>query len=458
MCTNILFTILLCCLWASRGLRLTSVRSLRSSSTCLQDAILRNDFEILNQEAYPGKPLVFLDSAASSQKPRAVIDAMNKYYKEDNANVHRGAYSLANRATEMYEEARDELKQFINANQREEIIFTRGATEAINLVAQSWAQRLKEGDEIVLSVMEHHSNMVPWQMVAERSGAVVKYARLTESQELDMEHYRSLLSERTKLVAVAHASNVLGVVNPVADIIRLAKATNPGCAVLLDACQSVPHMPVDVQALGCDFLAASGHKMCGPTGVGFLWAKYEHLLSMPPVDGGGEMIDTVTLEGSTYALPPSRFEPGTPAIAECVGLAAAIKYLRNIGMDEIYAHEKELGKYLYERLEEVNSECDANLELYGPSAGSGGRTGLVSFNSRNVHATDMSFFLDQEGVCVRTGHHCCQPLHNELGARGSMRASLYFYNNKQDVDTFIDRLKDVITMFKSMEGQSILEI
>ena len=413
-------------------------------------SINRDDFVILKEDAYPGKPLVYLDSAATSQKPRKVLDAMDAYYATSNANVHRGAHSLANKATEQYENAREQIKSFINANRREEIIFTRGATEAINLVAQSWSKRLNKGDEIILSVMEHHSNLVPWQMVAERTGAVLKFVELTESMEFDLEQYKSLLSDKTKLVAIAHASNVLGTVNPVEDVIKLAKSQKQEVTVLLDACQSIPHMPIDVQKLNVDFIAASGHKMCGPTGIGFLYGKHDILTSMPPVLGGGEMIDRVELQTSTYALPPSRFEPGTPAIAEAVGLGAACAYLNSIGMAKIYEHERELGAYLYIRLQKLSEEMDLNLNLYGPSADSNKRTGLVAFTSPTVHATDLAFFLDQEGVAVRTGHHCCQPLHRELGIPGSLRASLYFYNDKADVDTFIEKLRETLTMFNNL--------
>lgn len=416
-------------------------------STTIANAIGREDFPILATEAYPGKKLVFLDSAASSQKPLYVLEAMDNYYKTSHANVHRGAHALAVKATEKYEGARESVRKFINAAGREEVIFTRGATDAINLVALSWTQRLQPGDEIILTVMEHHSNLVPWQMAAQRTGAVLKFVQMTSTMEFDLEHYYSLLSDRTKLVAVAHASNVLGTLNPVEQIITAAHAK--GALVLIDACQSVPHMPVDVKALDVDFLAASGHKMCGPTGIGFLYGRKELLNAMPPVVGGGEMIDKVELFESTYALSPSRFEAGTPPIAEAVGLGAACEYLTALGMDRIYKHEVQLGKYLYEQLSTI-----PGLTLYGPPTTVSGtdhaRTGLVAFNCQTVHATDLSFFLDQEGVAVRTGHHCAQPLHALLGASGSIRASLYFYNDKTDVDTFIAKLKETIQMFASM--------
>lgn len=407
------------------------------------EGINREDFPILQSfEPHPGKKLVFLDSAASSQKPEFVLSAMDQYYRTSHANVHRGAYSLASKATEMYENARSLVQKFVNAKAREEIVFTRGATEAINLVALSYGTRIGAGDEIVISVMEHHSNLVPWQMLAERTGAVLRFVSLTPEMTFDLDHYRSLLSSRTKIVAVAHVSNVLGCVNPVHDIVQLAK--QHGAVVLLDACQSVSHMPIDVQKLDVDFLVASSHKMCGPTGIGFLYGKSAVLESMPPVYGGGEMIKTVKLERSTYALPPSRFEAGTPAIAEAIGLGAACEYLTKIGMPRVYAHHQHLGTYLYNRLAAMKE-----LQLLGPSDTSL-RSGLVAFNAKTVHASDLSFFLDQEGIAVRTGYHCAQPLHEILGAAGSLRASLSLYSNQDDVDIFIAKLKETLLLFESL--------
>lgn len=437
-----------CCSCSSSIRKRTIINLSSSSSSLLPLPISRDDFPILSVNAYPDKPLVYLDSAASSQKPNYVIDTMNDYYKLSHSNVHRGAHALAIKATDKYEKARDLVKSFINANRREEIIFTRGATEAINLVAQSYGNEfIKSGDEIILSVMEHHSNLVPWQMLAKRTGAVLKFVKLSDDMDFDFDHFQSLLSEKTKLVAVTYCSNVLGSCNPVNDIIK--SAHNVGAKVLLDACQAVPHMPIDVQALDVDFIVASGHKMCGPTGIGFLYGKYDILKSMPPVQGGGEMIDRVELLESTYALPPSRFEAGTPAIAECVGLGAACEYLMKIGMDNIYNHEKKLGKYLYEQLDNLGT-----FQLYGPRPSSSkDRTGLVAFNSATVHATDLSFFLDQEGIAVRTGHHCTQPLHKELKLAGSIRASLYFYNSKEDIDMFIQKLVETTQMFESFNTE-----
>jgi len=403
---------------------------------------IRQDFPALFQEAYPGKPLIYLDSAATSQKPRAVLEALQSYYARDNANVHRGAHALAARATEAYEAARDKVQHFINAERREEIVWTRGATEAINLVANTWGeQNIGEGDEIILSKMEHHSNLVPWQLLAQRKRAVLKFIDLTPDERLDLDHFRSLLSDRTKLVALVHASNALGCVNPVAEVAAAARAR--GARVLLDACQSVPTQPVDVRALGADWLVASGHKMCGPTGVGFLWGRHEVLAAMPPWQGGGEMIDDVFFEHSTFAPPPARFEAGTPAIAQVVGLGAAVDYLQGIGMANIERHERALCRRLFDRLAEV-----PGLRVYGPApdADGGGRNALAAFNVGGVHASDLAFFLDQEGVAVRAGHHCTQPLHRELGAKGSCRASLYFYNTVEEVDVFAEKLKESLEL------------
>jgi len=405
---------------------------------------IRKDFPILFQDAYPDKPLVYLDSAATSHKPKAVVEALQQYYESDNSNVHRGSHALSNRATEAYEAARDKVKDFINAESRNEIIWTRGATEAINLVANTWGEEnIQEGDEIILTVMEHHSNLVPWQLLAQRKKATLKFVQLDEDDEtFDMDQFFSLLTPKTKLIAMNHVSNALGCINPVQDVVELAERV--GAKVLVDACQSVPNMKVDVQELGCDWLAASGHKMCGPTGIGFLWGKESLLKEMPPWQGGGEMIDEVFLEYSTYPGPPSKFEAGTPAIAQAVGLGAAVDYLTNIGMDNIQAYEHELCAHLFKRLEEI-----PNLRIYGPkpAADGSGRNALAAFNCEDLHASDLSFFLDQEGVAVRSGHHCTQPLHRQFGAAGSCRASLYFYNTKSDIDAFLDAFKEAREFF-----------
>lgn len=370
---------------------------------------------------------------------------MHDYYTDSHANVHRGAYALAKKATDLYETSREKVQRFINASRREEIIFTRGATEAINIVALSWTQRLQPGDEIILTVMEHHSNLVVWQLVAQRTGAVLKFVQLTPLMEFDLEHYRSLLNDRTKLVTVVHASNVLGVTNPIKQIVE--DAHKVGARVLVDACQSAPHFKLDVQDLGMDFMACSGHKMCGPTGIGFLYGRYEELLTMPPAFGGGEMVIEVQLESSTYALPPSRFEAGTPPIAAAIGLGAACDYLNGIGLDRIHAHECALGSYLYSELEKI-----PDLTLYGPPASTGKRSGLVAFNSNKVCGKLLAQELDKKGIAVRAGSFCTQPLHRSLGIPHSLRASVYFYNSKHEVDVFISELKEAIHLLNGMSS------
>ncbi|CAM9296696.1 unnamed protein product [Chrysoparadoxa australica] len=411
---------------------------------------LRPDFPALAQDAYPGAPLVYLDSAATSQKPVVVLNALDEYYKLHNSNVHRGAHALSIRATEMYEAARDKVAALVNAGNRNEIVFTRGATEAINLVAYGWGDaNIEQGDEIILSMMEHHSNLVPWQMLAKRKGATLKFIKLTEDMQLDMDHFRSLLSERTKLVSVVHISNALGTINSVTEIAE--EAHKVGAKVLLDACQSVPNMKVDVQTLGADWIAASGHKMCAPTGIGFLWGQVDLLDTMQPWQGGGEMIDEVYYDHSTFAGVPARFEAGTPAIAQAIGLGAACDYLMGIGMDNVAAYEHKLASYLWQRISKVEG-----LTLYGPPSNAAGdnRNALVSFNSQEVHAHDLSFFLDQEGVAVRAGHHCTQPLHRTLGAAGSIRASCYIYNTEKDIDMFIAGLEKTLDFFGDMASGS----
>ena len=406
---------------------------------------LRKDFPLLAQRVND-KTLIYLDSAATSQKPVQVLDAMARYYRHSNANVHRGAHALSVQATDLYEGAREKAAKFVNADRRE-IVFTSGATAAINLVAHSWGlSNLKEGDEIILTEMEHHANIVPWQLVAARTGAVIKFVRLSDDMAFDLEHFQSLLSARTKLVSVAHVSNVLGCLNPVDKII--AEARKVGAKVLLDACQSVPHMPVDVRQLDCDWLAASGHKMCGPTGSGFLYGKLAVLEAMPPWVGGGEMIEEVFLDHSTFAPPPGRFEAGTPAIGECVGLGAACDYLADIGMDRVHAHETHLTHVLWETLGAI-----PQLQLYGPrpdSEAGRGRAALAAFNSRGVQASDLATFLDMEGVAIRSGHHCAQPLHRNLGISGSARASTYLYTTADEIAGFAEHLKSTIDMFANM--------
>ncbi len=407
-------------------------------------ARVRSDFPILQQEVH-GKPLIYLDNGASSQKPRQVLETLLRYYENDHANVHRGAHTLSNRATEAYEGARDKVARFVNAAAREEIVFTRNATEAINLVAYSWGlSNLQPGDEIILSVMEHHSNLVPWQMIAKKTGALIKYVQLeNEREEFDWESFQSLLSEKTKLIAVVHVSNTLGCINPVAEI--AAEADKYGAKVLVDGCQSVPHMPIDVQALGCDWLVASGHKMCGPTGIGFLYGKKELLNSMPPFLGGGEMIDEVFLTHSTYGQLPHKFEAGTPAIGEAIALGAAIDYLTSIGREKIHGYEQELTAYLFAKLGKIPDQ-----RIYGPqpTVNGEGRAALAAFNVAGIHGSDLSTLLDHEGVAIRSGHHCTQPLHRLLKVSGSARASLYFYNTRAEIDTFVAALQETIAFFR----------
>jgi len=416
--------------------------------TAIQEKILaakiRADFPILNQEVH-GKPLIYFDSAATSQKPLAVIETLNNYYKSYNANVHRGDHCLSGKATDAYEAARDKVAAFVNAASRKEIVFTRNASEAINLVAYSWGMaNLKPGDEIITSVMEHHSNIVPWQMVAQKTGAVIKHVGLTETEELDLEQYKSLLSEKTKLVAIVHVSNTLGCINPVKEITQIAR--DRGIKVLIDACQSVPHMKVDVQEIDCDWLVASGHKMCAPTGIGFLYGKEAILTEMPPFFGGGEMIDEVFLDHFTCGELPHKFEAGTPAIGEAIAIGAAVDYLSNIGMDNIHNYEAELTAYLFAKLAEI-----PELRIYGPKPNQQGegRAALAAFNVEGLHASDLSTMLDHEGVAIRSGHHCTQPLHRILGASGSARASLSFYNTREEIDVFVTALKETIDFFKN---------
>ncbi|MCP6759409.1 MAG: cysteine desulfurase [Fischerella sp. CENA71] len=406
---------------------------------------VRLDFPILHQEVN-GKPLVYFDNAATSQKPLFVLNALRDYYEQYNANVHRGVHTLSAKATDAYEGSRDKVAAFVNAKSRQEIIFTRNATEAINLVAYSWGMNnLQPGDEIILSVMEHHSNIVPWQFVAAKTGAVLKYVELTPAETLDLEHFQTLLSEKTKLVSLVHVSNTLGCINPVTEICTLAHQY--GAKVLIDACQSVPHMPVDVQQIGCDWLVASGHKMCAATGIGFLYGKLELLQAMPPFFGGGEMIAEVFLDHSTYADLPHKFEAGTPAIGEAIALGAAVDYLSKIGMDKIHAYEAELTAYLFEQLEKI-----PQIKIYGPkpNAQGEGRAALAAFTVTEVHANDLSTLLDAEGVAIRSGHHCTQPLHRYLNIPATARASLSFYNTREEIDIFIKALKETIEFFTGL--------
>ncbi len=408
--------------------------------TPLDSDAIRAYFPALDQEVHPGKRLVFLDSAASSQKPRQVIDAMSDYYVTSHANVHRGIHVLSERATAAYEAGRDKVRDFIHARSRREIVFTRNTTESVNLVAATWGRaNLHPGDVVVLSEMEHHSNIVPWQLLAEQVGFTIRYIPITDDGLLDLDAYAAFLrDEPVRLVSVMHVSNVLGTVNPVADMIAQAHAA--GALVMIDGAQSVPHLAVDAQALDMDFLAFSGHKMAGPTGIGVLYAKRALLEAMPPYMGGGDMIKKVTLEGSTWNDLPYKFEAGTPAIAEGVGLGAAVDYLTALGMDNILAHERIVADYALDRLSEI-----PGLTLYGP--GSDRRNGVATFSLKDIHAHDVAQLLDNEGVAVRAGHHCAMPLHKRLGVAATARASFYVYNTTADVDALVEAIYNARRVF-----------
>lgn len=400
---------------------------------------LRREFPIL-QQIHNGRPLAFLDSAASSQKPRQVIDCLEDYYRRYNANVHRGVYRLSEEATFAFERARGKVAKFIGAANHREVVFTRNTTEAINLVAHSWGNtNVRAGDRILLSVMEHHSNLVPWQMLAQRTGAELDFLPIDGQGRLVLEQLDTLLTERTRIVALTHQSNVLGTVNPIAEIAQ--RAHDVGALVLVDGAQSVPHMPVDVQALGIDFLAFSGHKMCGPTGIGALWGRRAILEQMPPFLGGGSMIKVVELKQSTYADIPARFEAGTPAIGEAIALGEACDYLNDVGMARIHAHEQALTGYALDRLSSVNG-----LNLVGPQTLEQ-RGGVLSFTLDDVHPHDIAAILDGEGIAVRAGHHCCQPLHTLLDAPATTRASFYLYNTPEEVDRLAVGLEKARRMF-----------
>ena len=401
---------------------------------------IRDDFPILQQEVN-GHPLVYLDSAATSQKPRQVLEAVNRYYHQDNSNVHRGVHTLGSRATEAYELAREKVANFIGARTPEQIVFTRGTTESLNMVAYGYARvRLKAGDEIVLSPSEHHSNLVPWQQVARATGATLTYLPLQADGTLSLEDVRETVSERTKLVALAHVSNVLATIHPIAEIAAIVHEV--GAIFVVDGAQSVPHMPVDVEQLDCDFLAFSGHKMCGPTGVGVLYGKRQLLNEMEPTYFGGEMIDVVELQQSTWKDTPWKFEGGTPIIAGAIGLGAAVDYLRNIGMEAIHNHDSMLADYAMERLRSM-----AGIEFYGPALGKP-RGGLVTFNLEGVHPHDVSTVLDAEGIAIRAGHHCAQPLMRMLNVGSTARASFYFYNTEADIDALLHGLQSAKEFFQ----------
>ena len=399
---------------------------------------LRADFPILHQKVH-GHALIYFDNAATSQKPRVVIDALRNYYERDNANVHRGIHELSNRATAGYEAARARAAKFLNARSADEIVFTRGTTESINLVAASWGgQNLEPGDKILLTEMEHHSNLVPWQLLAERTGAKLVYLPVTGDEGLlDLSKLDSLLTKEVKLFAMVHISNSLGTVNPVAELCERARKL--GIVTLVDAAQSAGHCPLDARHIGCDFLAFSGHKICGPTGIGVLYGRQELLEAMPPWQGGGEMILSVDFFKTTYKHAPHKFEAGTPDISGPVGLHAAMDYLDGIGRDNIFKHDQELAGYAYGQLARLN-----NIRLFGPKTG---RAGVVSFLLKDVHAHDVVTVADQRGVALRGGHHCTQPLMRKLGIESTARASFYFYNTKTEVERFVEVVREIQKFF-----------
>ena len=397
---------------------------------------IRKHFPILSREVN-GKPYAYLDNTATTQKPLSVIQAMSEFLTVDNATVHRGIYHLSQRATERCDHVRRQVQQLVNARREEEIIFTKGTTESINLVAATFASTFKKGDEIIISAMEHHANIVPWQQVCERQGCVLKVVPFDEDGVFDFVTYETLLSDKTKLVAVTHCSNVLGSINPVRSIVE--KAHQYGAKVLLDGAQAISHMPVDVQAIGCDFYCFSGHKMYGPTGIGILYGKYALLEKMPPYQTGGDMIDTVTFEKTTFAPPPARFEAGTPAIVEIIGLGATVDYLNTIGYDTIHRLERGLFQHAMNALNNIEG-----VTIYGTAPN---KVAIISFNITGVHAHDAGTFFDELGVAVRVGHHCAQPIMTHFGIPATIRVSMSFYNTVEEVDRFIDGVKQTKAFF-----------
>lgn len=407
-------------------------------ANALDAARIRQDFPLLSRKMN-GKPIVFLDSAASSQKPEKVIEAISDYYRAQHANVHRGVYQLSQDATTAFEAAREKVRDFINAPSSEEVIFVRGVTEGINLVASSFGRKfLREGDEVLITAMEHHSNIVPWQMICEEKGARLKVAPINEAGELIMEEFERLLSDRTRLVAATHVSNTLGTINPIREMVRMAHAK--GIPVLVDGAQAAPHMKVDVQELDADFYTFSGHKVFGPTGIGVLYGKAKWLNAMPPYHGGGEMIKTVTFEKTTFAGLPHKFEAGTPDIAGVIGLGAAIDYVLEIGQDAITQYENQLLAYATERLKEVEG-----IRFIGTARN---KASVASFVVEGIHPYDLGAILDKLGIAVRTGHHCTQPLMDWYGIPGTVRASLAFYNTTEDIDRLVEGVKKAVSMLR----------
>ena len=399
---------------------------------------VRESFPILSRTVY-SKPLIYLDNGATTQKPLCVLDAMREEYLNVNANVHRGVHWMSQQATDLHEAARETVRKFINARSTTEIVFTRGTTESLNLVASSFVEGcMKEGDEVIVSTMEHHSNIVPWQLQEQRKGIVLKVIPMTDEGELQLEEYEKLFTERTKLVSVTQVSNVLGTVNPVKEMIRIAH--EHGVPVVVDGAQSVPHFAVDVQDLDCDFLAFSGHKVYGPTGVGVLYGKEEWLDRLPPYQGGGEMIERVSFEKTTFERPPLKFEAGTPDYIATHGLATALDYVTSLGMDNILAHEQDLTRYALQQLREIEG-----MHIYGHRNDSG--DAVISFNVGDIHHMDLGTLLDQLGIAVRTGHHCAQPLMDRLGILGTVRASFGLYNTREEVDALVAGIKRIAIMF-----------
>ena len=400
---------------------------------------IRNDFPILNRKVY-GKPLIYLDNAATTQKPRSVVEAMTEEYYNVNANVHRGVHYLSQQATDLHEEARETVRNFINAHSTSEVIFTRGTTESANLIVSSFTDAfMNEGDEVIISAMEHHSNIVPWQLQAAKRGIAIKVIPMNDDGTLNIEEYGKLFSEKTKIVSVTHVSNVLGTVNPVDEIIRIAH--DHGVPVMIDGAQSTPHFTVDVQALDCEFFTFSGHKIYGPTGIGVLYGKEDWLDRLPPYQGGGEMIESVTFEKTVFECLPFKFEAGTPDYVATHGLAKALEYVTAIGMENITRHEKELTRYAMERMKEIEG-----MKIFGP-ADVEKKDAVISFQLRDIHHLDMGTLLDRLGIAIRTGHHCAQPLMDRLRIAGTARASFALYNTKEEVDAFVKGIARIATMF-----------
>ena len=416
------------------------MRKIYNDSTQFNAYEIRNDFPILERKIR-GKPLIYLDNAATTQKPISVIEAEKRFYEETNANIHRAVHTLSYESTVLYQDSHKKVANFIGANSWREIIFTRNATESINLVAYGWGlHNLKEGDEVLITIMEHHSNIVPWQMVRNSRGIKLRFLDVDDTGRLKLDELPKLLSERTKLVGIIHASNVLGTVNPLEEIIKEAKKV--GALVLVDAAQSVPHFPLDVNQIGCDFLVASGHKMLAPTGTGFLYGRRELLDQMEPFLYGGDMIETVTVEKATWNELPWKYEAGTPNIAGAIGLGAAVDYLNRLGMEKIIAHERELVIYALESLSDFPW-----IDIYGPKDGE--RVGVISFNIRGVHPHDVAGILDEEGIAVRSGHHCAQPLMRRLGIENAVRVSFYLYNTKEEIDKLTEVLREAKRLFET---------